>query len=147
MVSPLLSCLVLVAMGTLAVAGEPTKPASKLAVIVVFDQMRGDYLMRWDELFGEGGFHRLEKDGAWFQNCHYPYANTVTGAGHASILTGCLPMTHGIVANEWYDRTTGEEVYCATSSRAEQGPRRRTLAQGSKLCASRRSQTGCLLLV
>jgi predicted AlkP superfamily pyrophosphatase or phosphodiesterase len=122
MVSRLLSGLVLVAMGTLAAASEPTKPASKLAVLVVFDQMRGDYLMRWNELFSEGGFHRLEKGGAWFQNCHYPYAHTVTGAGHASILTGCMPMTHGIVANEWYDRTTGVEVYCATSTRAERVP-------------------------
>jgi predicted AlkP superfamily pyrophosphatase or phosphodiesterase len=114
----LLSGLVLVLTTSMAAGGEPTKPRSKLAVLVVFDQMRGDYLTRWDELFGEGGFHRLEKEGAWFQNCHYPYAGTVTGAGHASLLTGCTPMTHGIVANEWYDRATGEVVYCATSSRA-----------------------------
>ena len=58
---------------------------------VVFDQLRGDYLERWDDLFGDGGFRRLEHEGAWFQNCHYPYANTVTGAGHASVATGCSP--------------------------------------------------------
>jgi predicted AlkP superfamily pyrophosphatase or phosphodiesterase len=103
---------------SIACAGEPAKPKTKLAVLVVFDQMRGDFLTRWDELFGDGGFHRLEKEGAWFQNCHYPYALTVTGAGHASMLTGCTPMTHGIVANEWYDREAGEVVYCATSPRA-----------------------------
>src|SRR5438876_1177097 len=84
---------------TAAPAGPP-----RLAVLVYFDQLRGDYPARWDELFGEGGFHRLEKDGAWFQNCHYPYANTITGAGHASVATGCSPQTHGIIANEWYDR-------------------------------------------
>src|SRR6516165_5125931 len=88
----------------------------RLAVLVVFDQMRGDYLTRWDELFGDDGFHRLEKEGAWYQNCHYPYAHTVTGAGHASLLTGCTPMTHGIIANDWFDRAAGEQVYCATSS-------------------------------
>src|SRR5947209_4853420 len=97
-----------------ASADLPALPsgAARLAVLVVFDQLRGDYLTRWDGLFGEGGFHRLEQEGAWFQNCHYPYAHTVTAAGHASMLTGCSPATHGIVANEWRDRASGEEVYC-----------------------------------
>ena len=49
------------------------------------------------------GFRRLEQEGAWFQNCHYPYAHTVTAAGHASILTGCSPDKHAIVGNEWFD--------------------------------------------
>jgi hypothetical protein len=89
----------------------------RLAVLVVFDQLRGDYLTRWDGLFGAGGFHRLEKQGAWFQNCHYPYAGTVTAAGHASIFAGCSPATHGIVDNEWRDRASGQEVYCVGSER------------------------------
>ena len=67
------------------------QPPVKLAVLVVFDQMRGDYLTRWNDLFCDGGFHRLEKDGAWFQNCNYPYAGTVTGPGHASLATGRSP--------------------------------------------------------
>src|SRR5262245_9813108 len=112
----------LAALFTHASAEEPVKPRSKLAVLVVFDQMRGDYPTRWDALFGNDGFHRLEKEGAWYQNCHYPYAHTVTGAGHASFLTGCTPMTHGIVANEWFDRASGEEVYCATSPRYQRVP-------------------------
>jgi predicted AlkP superfamily pyrophosphatase or phosphodiesterase len=105
----------------------PADPAQKagtmrLAVLVVFDQMRGDYLTRWDELFGDDGFHRLEKDGAWFQNCHYPYAMTVTGAGHSSLATGTSAYKHGIVANEWHDRAEGESVYCATGKRYQRVP-------------------------
>lgn len=103
-------------------AAEAEPPQTKLAVLVVFDQMRGDYLKRWDALFGEGGFHRLTRDGAWFQECHYPYAHTVTGAGHASVLTGCWPWKHGIIANEWYDRAVGEQVYCATTDRYQRVP-------------------------
>jgi hypothetical protein len=95
---------------------QPAGPA-RLAVLVVFDQLRGDYLTRWDDLFGEGGFHRLEQEGAWFQNCHYPYSQTVTGAGHASVLTGCSPRTHGVVSNSWFDRDVGRTVYCADSPR------------------------------
>src|SRR6516225_9026144 len=104
----------------LATAAEPTKPTStkpKLLVLVVFDQFRGDYLSRWDSLFCEDGFRRLEREGTWFTNCHYPYAVTMTGPGHASLGTGCSPDRHGIITNDWYDRDAGELVYCATSDR------------------------------
>src|SRR5262245_47344102 len=67
---------------------SPDAARPRLAVLVYFDQLRGDYLSRWADLFGEGGFRRLQQEGAWFRNCHYPYAYTVTGAGHASVATG-----------------------------------------------------------
>jgi hypothetical protein len=100
--------------------GDASRP--RLAVLVVFDQMRGDYLTRWESLFGDGGFHRLQKEGAWFQNCNYPYANTVTAAGHASLLTGCSPARHGMVGNDWYDRAAATPVYCVTSDRYQRVP-------------------------
>src|SRR6266542_2105119 len=74
----------------------------RLAVILVFDQFRGDYLDRWKDLYVEGGFKRLMADGAWFANCHYPYSDTLTAPGHASLSTGSTPSKHGIVANDWY---------------------------------------------
>jgi hypothetical protein len=95
-------------------ADDPDAP--RLAVLVVFDQMRGDYLTRWDGLFGEGGFHRLEKEGAWFTNCHIPYAQTFTAPGHASLVTGCSPRTHGIVDNGWHRPVSGKEVDCVFDS-------------------------------
>jgi predicted AlkP superfamily pyrophosphatase or phosphodiesterase len=101
-------------------APAPEKP--KLAVLLIFDQFRGDYLSRWNELFGDDGFHRLEKDGAWFQNCHYPYAHTVTAAGHASLATGCSPNVHGIIANEWFDRGAGDIVTSVESERYSRVP-------------------------
>lgn len=98
-------------------AGKP-----KLAVILVFDQFRGDYLEKWKDLFGEGGFKRLLEEGAWFPNCHYPYADTLTAAGHASLVTGTSPYKHGIVANEWYDRNSGDQVTAVHSERYEPVP-------------------------
>lgn len=89
----------------------------RLAVLLVFDQFRGDYLSRWEKLFGEHGFRRLQTEGAWFTNCHYPYALTFTGSGHASILTGCSPAEHGIIGNEWYDRVAGERISCVDDTR------------------------------
>lgn len=94
----------------------------RLAVFVIFDQMRGDYPTRWENLYGEGGFRRFLRDGASYPNCHYPYANTFTGPGHASLATGTSPRTHGIVANEWFDRALDSVVYCATGPRYRNVP-------------------------
>jgi predicted AlkP superfamily pyrophosphatase or phosphodiesterase len=99
---------------------KPAKP--KLAVVVVFDQMRGDYLEKWQELFEDGGFKRLQTGGAWFTNCHYPYAETLTSVGHTSLMTGTSPYKHGIIANEWYDRASGAEVASVHSDRFEPLP-------------------------
>src|SRR5438477_11491687 len=94
----------------------------KLVVLVVFDQMRGDYIQKWQPLFGKDGFVRMQTEGAWYTNCHYPYATTATGPGHASILTGCCPDKHGIINNNWYDSKLGETVYCAGSTRYQRVP-------------------------
>ena len=107
-------------------------PRVKLAVLVVFDQMRGDYPERWKPLFGEDGFVRLQTEGATFTNCHYPYATTTTGPGHASILSGTCPDRHGIVNNNWFEG--GATVYCAGSSRATNScpaPRRKAKDVGN----------------
>ena len=107
--------------GTLPLlAAEPKKP--QLLVLVVFDQMRGDFVDKWRPLFVEDGFRRLQKEGAWYSNCHYPYATTTTGVGHASMLTGCTPNQHGIINNQWYDVRAGASVNCSQSDRYQRVP-------------------------
>lgn len=101
-------------------AAEPEKP--RLVVLVVFDQMRGDYLQKWQPHFGKDGFVRLQTEGAWYVNCHYPYAMTLTGPGHSSMLTGCGPDVHGIIGNTWYDRKSGAVVNCSESTRYTRVP-------------------------
>ncbi|MBN9518881.1 alkaline phosphatase family protein [bacterium] len=96
-------------------APAPATPRVKLVVLVMFDQMRGDYLEKWRPLFGPDGFNRLQTNGAWFARCDYPYATTTTGPGHASVSTAATPARHGIVNNNWNDR--GADVYCAASGR------------------------------
>ncbi|QQR87788.1 MAG: alkaline phosphatase family protein [Flavobacteriales bacterium] len=84
----------------------------KLVVGIVVDQMRTDYIYRYWDNFGDGGFKRLIGDGAFLRDAHYNYMPTVTGPGHASIYTGTTPSHHGIVANDRYDRTTRKTIYC-----------------------------------
>jgi hypothetical protein len=103
----------------LTAGGEPAAAAKpKLLVLVVFDQLRGDFPVRWGDLFGDGGFRRLMDDGLWFSDCHYPYASTVTACGHASMLTGCSPDRHGIIGNEWFDRAAGKMITSIYDERA-----------------------------
>jgi predicted AlkP superfamily pyrophosphatase or phosphodiesterase len=75
----------------------------KLIVIVVIDQFRGDYLARYADHLGAGGFRLLTDHGAYFPDCSFDYANTATAAGHATLLTGAYSDGHGILANQWWD--------------------------------------------
>ena len=86
----------------------------KLVVGIVVDQMRYDYLTRFWNHYGEGGFKRLVNEGFNCKNNHFNYAPTSTGPGHTSIYTGSTPSAHGIIGNNWYDKEIGEEVYCAS---------------------------------
>ncbi len=86
------------------------KPA--LVVAISIDQFRGDYLSRFGRYFGEGGFNLFLKQGAHFANCHHAHSQTKTGPGHAVMLTGVHADYHGIIGNDWIDRTSFEWVSC-----------------------------------
>lgn len=88
-------------------------PRPKLVVGLVIDQMRWDYLYRYNDLYTAGGFKRLLNGGHSCENTMIPYLPTVTGAGHACIYTGSVPAVHGIIANDWVERETGIVMYCA----------------------------------
>ncbi|XCF06148.1 alkaline phosphatase PafA [Tamlana crocina] len=85
----------------------------KLVVGIVVDQMRYDYLTRFYNKYGDGGFKRMMAEGFNCKNNHYNYIPTKTGPGHASVHTGTTPKYHGIMSNDWYDKATKSMVYCA----------------------------------
>ena len=84
----------------------------KLVVGIVVDQMRWDYLSRYYDKFGEGGFRRLITQGYSFDNCLINYLPTVTAIGHTSAYTGTTPAFHGICGNNFY--IDGRETYCTS---------------------------------
>jgi predicted AlkP superfamily pyrophosphatase or phosphodiesterase len=106
--------LVLASFQLSAQSAQPNQKKLKLVVGIVVDQMRQEYLYRYSNKFGKGGFKRLMDEGFMLKNAHYNYARTVTGAGHASIYTGTTPSIHGIISNEWYDKTLKKEVNCVS---------------------------------
>lgn len=89
----------------------------RLAVMIVVDQMRADYVQQFAKDWS-AGLKRLVTGGAVFENAAYPYLTTVTCAGHATVATGTFPRTHGIVANAWWDRERNALVTCTEDPRA-----------------------------
>ncbi len=82
----------------------------KLVVGIVVDQMRWDYLYRYEKRYSEGGFKRLLREGFTCENTRLPYVPSVTAVGHSCIYTGSVPSIHGIAGNNFVK--DGQEVYC-----------------------------------
>ncbi|MCA6074043.1 alkaline phosphatase PafA [Fulvivirga sedimenti] len=85
----------------------------RLVVGIVVDQMRMDYIYRFQHRFGNDGFRRLIREGYTLDNAHYNYVPTSTGPGHTSVYTGTTPANHGVIGNSWYDKFIDKNVYCA----------------------------------
>lgn len=92
----------------------------RLVVLVSVDQFRQDYLTRFRKNFAKDGLFRLvEESGTSYSECRHRHAFTVTGAGHAAMMTGCDPSSNGIIMNNWFDRAANHSVYCVEDSEAK----------------------------
>ena len=108
---------------------SPPGRRPRLVVVIVVDQMRGDYVERFRDQW-RGGLRRLVDQGAWFHNAAYPYAGTETCPGHATVSTGVFPATHGIIANAWWDRQQAKPVSCTLDAAAHDMGANRTASSG-----------------
>jgi predicted AlkP superfamily pyrophosphatase or phosphodiesterase len=88
-------------------ANSGAAPRPRLVLLTVVDQFRYDYLKRFGDLYVAGGFKRLLRSGASWENANYDYLPTKTAPGHSAIMTGAPPAATGIVANEWLERSNG----------------------------------------
>lgn len=91
----------------------------KLVVGIVVDQMRYDYLIKFYNKYGKGGFKRLMNEGYNCENTHFNYIPTYTAVGHSSIFTGTTPSMHGIIGNDWYDKKLKKSIYCVDDDNYE----------------------------
>jgi predicted AlkP superfamily pyrophosphatase or phosphodiesterase len=87
-------------------AAPASEARPRLVLFVSVDQMWFDYLDRFAPHY-TGGLKRLREEGAVFTRALYRHANSETGPGHAVLLSGRHARDNGIVANAWYDRTSG----------------------------------------
>jgi len=96
--------------------GQKSEDTPKLVVGIVVDQMRFEYLTRFEGHYSDNGFKKLMNDGFFARNTHFSYAPTTTAPGHASVYTGTTPANHGIIGNNWYDKFSNESVYCVSDN-------------------------------
>lgn len=102
----------------------PTPP--KLVVLLVIDQFRADYLTRFQSRFlpakgknGVGGFNTLIERGAYYPLAEHETLQSMTGPGHAALLTGSHPYASGIPVNHWYDQRLRRPFYCVDDKSPE----------------------------
>jgi predicted AlkP superfamily pyrophosphatase or phosphodiesterase len=112
------------AVGAQSASAQELKPGGpKLLVVVSVDQFCQDYLIRFQDNFptnpNDSLFRAVLDQGAYFANCHHAHAFTITAPGHAVQLTGTYPGTHGVIENDWFDRTTGKTRYCVSDPTVE----------------------------
>lgn len=74
--------------------------APQLTIVVVFDQCAFRNLEKIRPYL-KGGLRFLVDEGIYYTQAHTPYAWPATGPGHATLNTGTVPATHGIINNAW----------------------------------------------
>ncbi|MCF8221601.1 MAG: alkaline phosphatase family protein [Bacteroidales bacterium] len=92
----------------------PDEP--KLVIGIVIEQFRYDYIDKyWDKL-GSGGFRKLINEGTFCKNASYDFFLTQSAPAHATLSTGTVPRHHGIVADNWYVPLREEIIYCTSDN-------------------------------
>lgn len=89
-----------------AQAAEPPR----LVVQIVVSSMRADDLDRYMPNFGEGGFRRLADEGVRYTQSRYDCQQTTTPVSLATLSTGAMPSTHGVVGTVWNDYVDNSTV-------------------------------------
>lgn len=96
----------------MAGAMAQTSAVPRLVVGITIDQLRSDYLNAFMPLYGEGGFRLLLEQGQVYPNVQYQHAPIDRASAMASIVTGTVPYNHGIIAEEWMNRSELHANFC-----------------------------------
>jgi predicted AlkP superfamily pyrophosphatase or phosphodiesterase len=111
------SLLPLLAAGCQGVGDAPPEERPSLIVLVSVDQLRGDLLAEYGDLF-TGGLRRLLDEGASWPNTTHDHSETSTAPGHTTLATAVYPSRHGITGNSWFEEVGGQwrSVYAVEDS-------------------------------
>lgn len=82
----------------------------RLVVNIVVSSMGANDLDRYANNFSSTGFRRLINGGQRFTNASYNYMQTTTPVSLATLTTGAMPSTHGVVADRWFDYVSNKPV-------------------------------------
>ncbi len=82
----------------------------RLVINIVAGSMRAEDLSRYKANFQMNGLRRMMLDGTYYTNSRYNYLQTTSAVSLATLSTGAMPSTHGIIGNHWVDYTTNEVI-------------------------------------
>ncbi|MEI6677465.1 MAG: alkaline phosphatase family protein [Mariniphaga sp.] len=104
--------------------------APRLVIGIVIEDFNPDYIERYWDKFGDGGFQRLYSGGFICANHHYTSLVQRPSVNMATLSTGTDPSRHGIVNDNWIDRLKKKEVsaisddfYTTVGSDSKEGER------------------------
>ena len=96
--------------------------APRLVVNITIDQLRSDYIEAFSPLFNQDGFRKLMQEGKVYETATYPYKPVTEASAIATIATGATPYYHGIVSQQWLDKSTLRQIYCVDDNRYGASP-------------------------
>lgn len=118
-------------------AAEPPR----LIVQIVVGSMRAEDLNRYAANFGEGGFRRLTDGGTVYTDCRYDFQQTTTPVALATLSTGAMPSTHGVIGARWIDYTSNRSIGLIDGDRGP-APTSSSPRRSAKPCASTTPRAG-----
>ncbi|MEG2060698.1 MAG: alkaline phosphatase family protein [Alistipes sp.] len=90
---------------------QAAKP--RLVVNIVVSSMRAEELDRCLPNCSDGGLRRLVEGGTLFTDCSYDYQQTTTPVSLATLTTGAMPSSHGVIGARWQDYVENKAVALA----------------------------------
>ncbi len=93
----------LMSMVALSALSQANNDRPSLVVGIIIDQLRSDYIELLQSQYGEKGFNRLMRDGAYFQNVDFGVPRLDATSATAILLTGAYPNINGITADKVYN--------------------------------------------
>jgi len=104
--------IILAALTNTEIQSQSLKPAPRLVVNIIIDQLRTDYIEHFSPLYTPDGFRKLLQQGCVYEAASYPFTPVDRASAIASIVTGTTPHYNNIVGTQWLDRATLRPVYC-----------------------------------
>lgn len=107
--------LALAIFGSIGTISAQERP--RLVINIVMSSMHRNDITRYANNYSTGGFRLLSEQGVCFSNASYNYMQTTTPVSLATISTGAMPSTHGIISDEWFDYINNKRISLIEDSR------------------------------
>lgn len=95
-----------------AQAQYSNRQTPRLVVNITIDQLRSDYLESFAANYGDHGFKKLLSQGLVYEQASYPFVNPDKASAISTIVTGTTPFYHGIIGEQWIDKSSLRPVSC-----------------------------------